>query len=62
MEIIIGMILAFIAGAYIRKPFERKQKEEAAEITAAEEKPEKKAKQLNNLLSYTGKAQNDEDQ
>ena len=56
MEIIIGMLLAFIAGAFIRKPFfiaKRKPKEDIPEAIE-DEKVKKKIESWNKLLDYTG--------
>lgn len=60
---VIGMILAFLAGAYVRKPFERAKKEEPPAETAGptlDEEEKRKIKQLENLMNYTGALQ-DED-
>lgn len=59
---IIGMIAAFLAGAYVRKPFAvvRKGREP---IEAEPEKEEGKlpiSEQLVNLLSYDGRPQDGE--
>lgn len=59
---VIGMILAFLAGAYVRKPFARAKKEEPAETAGPtlDEEEKRKIKQLENLMNYTGAPQ-DED-
>lgn len=59
MEIIIGMLAAFIAGAFVRRPFlyyRRKAKPiEAIKPTEEiDEKTKKKIDSWNNLLDYTG--------
>jgi hypothetical protein len=63
---VIGLLAAFLLGAYVRKPFEREVK--PTDITeppktddAAARKEEKKRKQLENLLAYTGREQKHED-
>lgn len=56
MAIIVGMLLAFIVGAYIRKPFfipKRKSREDIPEIIE-DEKVKKKIDSWNKLLDYTG--------
>lgn len=58
--IVIGMILAFLAGAYIRKPFEI-TREKQIEIPQTETVKEKKLEQINNLLSYNGTKQGDDE-
>ena len=64
--VIVGMVLAFLLGAYVRKPFawRREGQQQGAppqeEAPRAENKRDKVA-QLNNLLSYTGRAQAEED-
>ncbi len=64
---IVGMALAFVLGAYIRKPFEwtRARKETPPPIEPPEEQTGKrkrdKAAQLDNLLSYTGSKQTEDD-
>ena len=61
--IIVGMIGAFIAGAWVRKPFERTCRKKTGESNTApveeREQRDRKAKQISNLLSYTGAAQED---
>lgn len=60
--IIIGMIAAFLAGAYVRKPFAFVRKERET-IEAEPEKETGKppiSEQLVNLLSYDGRPQGDE--
>lgn len=58
MEIIIGMIIAFILGAFVRKPFLLPKKETVSEESTVEESEERKRqdylKQLNEMYSYTG--------
>ena len=58
MEIIIGMIIAFILGAFVRKPFLLPKKETVPEESTVEESEERKRqdylKQLNEMYSYTG--------
>lgn len=71
--IIIGMILAFLCGAYVRKPFLfTKKNEETEEVfsPAAGEsdgerkktKEERRIDQLNNLLNYTGRKEEESDE
>ena len=67
MELIItavGMILAFLAGAYVRKPFEiiRREKEEAMRTLQEEPQRDKPPmdEQWNNFLSYSGKSREDD--
>lgn len=60
-----GMIAAFIAGAYIRKPFEiiKKGKTEAPEAEEIDPEIEKAARkineQINQLMGYTGPKRGD---
>lgn len=63
--VIVGMILAFLLGAYVRKPFARRSRQQQGALPQ-EETPRPghkrdKVAQLNNLLSYTGRAQAEED-
>lgn len=61
--IIAGMILAFWAGAYVRKPFvlAKKEKEEIPVENVPEERKLSLEKQMENLLDYNGRNQeNDE--
>ena len=56
ISIVIGMICAFLLGAYIRKPFfipKRKPKEDIPEVIE-DEKVKKKIESWNKLLDYTG--------
>ena len=73
VAVIIGMILAFLLGAYVREPFLFAKKEEEKEETflpAAQEadgerkktKEERRIDQLNNLLNYTGKKEEENDE
>lgn len=62
MEIIIGMALAFVLGAYVRKPFEFKQKTTTIQqpiakpvAKAIKTKEEQLAEEFFNAMSYTGK-------
>lgn len=60
---IIGMIAAFLAGAYVRKPFAFVRKEGRETIEAEPEKEAGKlpiSEQLVNLLSYDGRPQDGE--
>lgn len=65
MELVIfaiGMIAAFLAGAYVRKPFAFVRKEREP-IEAEPEKETGKlpiSEQLANMLSYDGRPQGDE--
>lgn len=61
--IVIGMVAAFFAGAYVRKPFGLRVKESRDEI-GREEAAEKdrQAEQLNNLMNYNGSRQYPEDE
>lgn len=65
MEIIIGMIIAFLVGAYVRKPFAIAKKEvvppmpEKSEDEAKENK--KLQAQLQNLMAYNGEKQEEID-
>lgn len=53
IAIIIGMLLAFALGAYIRAPFAViRAKEEPAEQAAPTDDEKKMTRQLNNLLNY----------
>lgn len=60
MEIIIGMVIAFALGAYVRKPFNPIKKKTAVPEETTEEKTEEERKvrsyfdQLNELINYTG--------
>lgn len=64
MEIIIAMAIAFILGAFVRKPFILPKKQKAEPEKIEEEKPENEKqateeqyiKELNALISYTGEA------
>lgn len=66
MELVIfaiGMIAAFLAGAYVRKPFAFVRKEQREPIEAEPEKETGKLpipEQLANMLSYDGRPQGDE--
>lgn len=71
MEMIIlaaGMVAAFIAGAYVRKPFAIIKKKEAAEPVNEEKETdpevEKAVKrineQINELMNYTGPKRGDD--
>lgn len=57
--IIAGMILAFLAGAYVRKPFvlAKKEKEEIPAEPMTEENKLSLEKQMENLLDYNGRNQ-----
>ena len=72
VAVIIGMILAFILGAYVREPFlfaKKEEQKEKALLPAPEEadgerkktKEERRIDQLNNLLNYTGKKEEQEE-
>ena len=64
MEIIIAMAIAFILGAFVRKPFilPKKLKKEPEKIKEEKPENEKQAteeqyiKELNALINYTGEA------
>jgi hypothetical protein len=70
MEIGICMILAFILGAYIRKPFLFPKQEvippppEPPKLTEEEEaqrvEAESRARQLVNMLNFNGRKQNED--
>lgn len=66
MELVIfaiGMIAAFLAGAYVRKPFAFVRKEQREPIEAEPEKETGKlpiSEQLANMLSYDGRPQDGE--
>lgn len=56
MEVMIAMVVAFVLGAYVRKPFfipKRKPKEDIPEVIE-DEKVKKKIDSWNKLLDYTG--------
>ena len=64
MEIIIGMTLAFILGAYVRQPFTLHKKVEVITPQPVKVLNERELKeqarlveQFNNMMSYSGKAQ-----
>lgn len=67
MEIIIGMALAFILGAYVRKPFEIKPKHIAAPqptpqpvkpvVVNKKTKEEQLAEEFFNAMNFVGKPQ-----
>ena len=59
MEIIIGMVLAFVAGAYIRKPFVLWRKAEPEALQGEEKESDELTleKQLNNMLNFNGEIQ-----
>lgn len=64
--VIVGMILAFLLGAYVRKPFAWRRSRQQQGALPQEETPRSghkrdKVAQLNNLLSYTGRVQAEED-
>lgn len=62
MEIIIAMTLAFLLGAYVRQPitFVRKKNVELSKASIEAIKTEDRyIKQFDNLMSYSGKAQED---
>ncbi|MEA5002408.1 MAG: hypothetical protein VB081_02800 [Christensenella sp.] len=65
LGVIVGMVLAFLLGAYVRKPFVWTRKTpERPPVEQQEEPGERKrdkVTQLNNLLSYTGSVQAEED-
>lgn len=58
MEIIIAMAIAFILGAFVRKPFvlpkKAKKQTETVKEEPTDEKQENYWKQLNDMYSYTG--------
>lgn len=58
MEIVfvIGMLLAFLLGAYIRKPFFIVKKELEHKSTEKEKLP-RIVSEWNNMMSYTGRRQ-----
>jgi hypothetical protein len=62
--IIVGMLAAFAAGAWVRQPFylpcKAREKQAEAERETQKEK-DRKAVQISNLLSYTAHRQEDED-
>lgn len=62
--IVIGMVAAFFAGAYVRQPFGPRVKAEPPadmqEADAAEK--DRQAEQLNNLMNYNGSRQYPEDE
>lgn len=61
--LVIGMIAAFLAGAYVRKPFAFVRKEQREPIEAEPEEETGKlpiSEQLANMLSYDGRPQGDE--
>lgn len=61
--LVIGMIAAFLAGAYVRKPFAVVRKEQREPMEAEPEKETGKLpilEQLANMLSYDGRPQGDE--
>lgn len=61
--IVIGMVAAFFAGAYIRQPFSLRAKEERTEETPEEiGEKDRQAEQLNNLMNYNGRRQYQEDE
>ncbi len=61
--IVIGMIAAFFAGAYVRKPFGPRVKERREEIARGETaEKDRQAEQLNNLMNYNGSRQYPEDE
>ncbi len=62
--VVIGMILAFLAGAYVRRPFVIRQQEERPEAVKTEEsKQERRTRiQLENMLAYNGTKQGDADE
>jgi hypothetical protein len=73
MEIafIIGILAAFILGAYIRQPFNAVKRAdfppppaapyESGRDTDQKKREEDRIQQLNNMLNYTGKEQSGED-
>lgn len=55
---VVGMIAAFFAGAYVRKPFLMAKKEEAAvQDETVDRERERKLRQVENLLNYNGTKQ-----
>lgn len=64
LGVIAGMALAFLLGAYVRKPFTWRKAQTAQAMPREEEQENRrrdKVAQLNNLLSYTGRAQTEEE-
>lgn len=64
--LIIGFLLCFLLGAYIREPFYFKEQKKENPITSEElkeqmEKEKEFIKEWNNLLNYTGEV-NEEDE
>ncbi|MEG0785410.1 MAG: hypothetical protein RR389_08305 [Christensenella sp.] len=59
---VIGMVLAFLAGAYVRKPFcvFVKREKQIVESTKEQQSKDKQAEQLNNLMNYNGRVKEDE--
>ena len=66
MILVIGMLIAFLAGAWVRKPFVTWKKKE--DVTAVEKENAEELKRIKdlekqqaNLLAYAGKAQEDDE-
>lgn len=56
--LMIGMLLSFIAGAYVRKPFSiTKDKPQPAMINVADDPADPLMKEIMNAWQYTGKPQ-----
>ena len=62
--IVVGMIAAFFAGAYVRQPFciEKRTRDTIPEKPAQIDKEDRQAEQLNNLMNYNGRKQYPEEE